>query len=296
MKVDDILPLNEAIVNVPKHWIKDIIDIYRAPLIYAYASEFTDDDDEKMEMLDGLKFAPKGDVDAVKGVYNTPNKLYILRNEMELKDLYDETFIDDTTVTIVAHYAENLSTLGSYSYNTKHGNLIILNLAGFIATGEELDSPTLEINAMLKEMGNVLEHELVHLIQKTQGNQNQLKKNKGYELSSVGRNTEYFKSPVEFNAMITSLIRNLESNLDKLSQEEKTLLGYDNIMNGIKYTLGQENIQYQETGSEQVDSKARQVFNDTFTVSSFMQTLKQEKVNSWKRAVKAILKHFDKKL
>ena len=296
MKVNDIQPLSEAIVNVPKHWIKKISDVYKQPLIYAYATEFTDSLSEKQELLSELNFNPMGNIERIADVVSSKNKLIIIATNLELKDKYDETFIGDTKVTLVAQYAPNSNSKGGYSKHPSYGNLLIINLAAFIANGEDLESPNQEINDMMRSMESVIEHEMVHLIQKSKGNSNQLKKNKGYELQAVGKHKEYFKSPVEFNAMITTFIRDMEQQISKLSQEEKSILGYDNLMNGIRYSLGDHTYTYKETGNKNIDTKGYPLFANTFEQSPFMLTLMDEKPNSWKRAVKAVIKHFQNTL
>lgn len=296
MKVNDIQPLVEAIVNVPKSWVSEISNTFKQPLIYAYAYEFSDSVDEKQELLAELGFNPMGQIETIATVVDSKNKLVILRKDMPLVDRHDETYIGDTEVTLVAQYAPNSNNKGGYSTHPTYGNLLIINIAGFIADGDELETPQQELNDIMRSLENVIEHELVHLIQRSKNNTKQLKKNKGYELTSVGKTKEYFKSPVEFNAMITTFIRDIEKQLDMLSQEQKSLLGYDNLMNGIRYSMGDHTSTYKETGNKNIDMKGYPLFADIFKQSPFMLTLQDHKPNSWKKAVKAVAKHFENTL
>ena len=296
MKFDDIMPINEAIVHVPKKWINDISSMYEDILIYAYASELAVNHDDKKELLYELKFNPLGRIELIHAIVDNRNKLFIISQDHVLSDDNDETFIDDTTITVVAQYAPHSARIGGFKHNNTHGNMLLLNVASFIAKSKDMGSPLDDVRYMIRSMKDAIEHELVHLIQKTMGNKSQIKKNKGYELSSVGKYKEYFKSPVEFNAMITTVIRDLELNLDTLKDQEKSLLGYDNIMNGIKYSLGVPSSTYTETGNTNIDGKAYQIFTKTFKKSPFMMTLLEEKPKSWKRAVKSIMKHFQDNL
>ena len=139
---------------------------------------------------------------------------------------------------------------------------------------------------------NLLEHELVHLIQHEKGDVRQLKKNKNYNRKSVGDTTEYFKSPIEFNAMLTSVIREIQRVIDELTQEQKTLLGFKNIQNGIRYFSGDKNSNYIPTGKESIDNKAENIFLSVFEMSEFMTTLRDEKPEQWKKAIKTIMNHI----
>lgn len=291
MKFDDIIPLNEAIVNVPNHWLTDIVKMYEPALKYLYASAFSESNDDKQEMLQAFNYI-SSNVDTHEDMYNNHAKLAILAQNMPLVDKHDETYIDDTTVTVVGYFNPNSDKHGSYTKHPTYNHLIVVNLASAIIEGADKgdfdDSQGLS-NA-INILKTIIEHELVHLIQHEQGNIKQTKMNKKYKSD----NAEYMKSPIEFNAMITSFIREFESRLNNMSQEDKTLLGYDNIKNALLKSIGYTGIGFKKTGKENIDNKARELFDDLAMFNQFMLTLKNEKRTQWKRAVKAIVKHFNK--
>lgn len=56
MKLKDIGIMNEAVVNVPKHWIDMIIKEYMEPTKYAFMMEFSENDNEAEEIANEINY------------------------------------------------------------------------------------------------------------------------------------------------------------------------------------------------------------------------------------------------
>lgn len=291
MKINDIVTLEESIVNVPNQWIKKIASYYEEPIKYAYIKYFGENQEERKELSDELSYSSMNTQRDDDIVANAA-KLTILVQELPLVDQYNETFIDDTKIMLVANYNLNTSNNGSYTNHPTYGHMLIVNIAAPMVEGSERgDDDKSAINHAILFLKEIIEHELVHLIQHEKGNKNQLKFNKAYKTDKK----EYYKSPVEFNAMITSFVRDFEGKLKELSSQDKTLLGYDNINNALLNSIGYSK-SYKETGKDSIDKKGQELYTYLTEPNRFLMTLKSEKPEQWKRAVKSITKHFEKVL
>lgn len=290
--VDD-RPLEEAIVKVPQHWIDKIAERYMPVVKYAYVQAFGESEEEKQEMAQGLGYVGST-VDRDHDIYSNPVKLTVIVPSLPLRDDFNVTYIDhDTSIMLVATYNLDTGSKGSFTPHPKHGNLLIINVAAPVAEGAgdafNYEDELKGMEAVLKE---VIEHELVHMIQHEFGDKRQLKKNAEYHTNR----DEYHKSPVEFNAQIISFVREFEAKLNRLSQHKKSLLGYQNILNAVYKSLGDLDRNYIETGNQRLDRKADAIFINLVMPNEFMTTLRDKKPKQWKRAVKAVVKYFEKKL
>lgn len=296
MKLRDLEPLNESIINVPKHWIKDVVSLYLQPAKYAFMMEFSDNDEEAEEVSIDIQYQPN-DVYKDRDVYKNRNKLTVLKSKLPLEDKFDETFIETTHVMVVAKFDPDSSgSPASYASHPKYGNMIIVNVAYPLSDASKSLDDVKAMHEVERTLNELVEHELVHLIQHVKGDVRQLKMNKDYYRRSVSDKKEYHKSPIEFNALITSFIREMERKIDELTPQQQSTMGYDNLLNGVKYAVGDINKKYKHTGKKNIDTKMEMLFSNMFTPSEFLLDLKNEKPNQWKKAVTSIIDHFEKYL
>ncbi len=278
MKINDIKRIDEKVIRVPQEWV-NLLTRYALPSIqYAYLQEFSDYSNREEVAQEIGYIATHVDRD---GDIENGNTIIINRDIQLSSDT-------DTISVILAASGKPGTPGGGFVAHETHGNLIIVGTKAYLHqslyAGFDHEKAMNEIKVLLHE---TMEHELVHLIEHMIGDQRSLKQNSGYHTDR----TEYLKSPVEFQAQLTSLIHEIKDKINNLSDEDKALLGGENIRNIIMYICGDLTKQVIPTGHRANDRRLDNLFFKLVDVRGreFMYTLKSEKPVAWKRAVKAIM-------
>lgn len=280
--------INEAVIEAPEEWINSVMDLIQPYIKAAILNAISEDEnlfEQWKEELNYDRVFEDDKDDFLSSGKKIKNDLLLKDIHREMKighDLYIDLYIGKSKQNVIAYVTKN-----KQSKDVLFVSPISLLMSTITKFNKIIDENT-NVNELYKIMydtaKNVIEHELIHIHQDYVSTEKQKKFNKNYERDT----NEYYKSPVEYNTQINSLIREFERRLNELSDEQLSTIGKSNITLALRY--------FMSDYSSSPDDKDDKIFKKLSSPKNkFMNILKDEKRTAWEKATKSVLKYFENK-